>query len=257
MYSFFSLLIIYTAVVGHELPGPHIVNGTDALLGGHPYMVSLRLNNNHFCGGSIIAKRHILTAAHCLTTFSDPKVLKNVTVHAGTNFLTKTGDVYNVKKVIIHPDYDPDLIRNDIGLFHLKTDIVFKDVVQSIPIATTNSTLVGEFCFLIGWGRLKKSGKIPDKLQKLDLKVFSQTDCKILYEDIQDSHICAFSKNGQGACHGDSGSPLVANGIQIGIASFVVPCAVGFPDVYTRVSAFKDWLGQHVNVNTATILSLV
>lgn len=86
---------------------------------------------------------------------SDPKVLKNVTVHAGTNFLTKTGDVYNVKKVIIHPDYDPDLIRNDIGLFHLETDIVFKDVVQSIPIATTNSILVGEFCFLIGWGRLK------------------------------------------------------------------------------------------------------
>lgn len=45
---------------------------------------------------------------------------------------------------------------------------------------------------------------------------------------------------------GDSGSPLVANDIQIGLASFVRPCAIGYPDVYTRVSAFKDWLGEHV-----------
>lgn len=45
---------------------PHIVGGTDAVAGEHPYMVSLRLKNSHFCGGSIVAKRYILTAAHCL-----------------------------------------------------------------------------------------------------------------------------------------------------------------------------------------------
>lgn len=48
---------------------PHIVGGTDALDGAHPYMVSLRLKNRHFCGGSIISKRYILTAAHCLMQY--------------------------------------------------------------------------------------------------------------------------------------------------------------------------------------------
>lgn len=41
---------------------------------------------------------------------------------------------------------------------------------------------------------------------------------------------------------GDSGGPLVVNGSQVGIVSFGRPCAVGYPDVYTRVSSFTSWI---------------
>lgn len=44
---------------------------------------------------------------------------------------------------------------------------------------------------------------------------------------------------------GDSGGPLVVNGVQVGIVSFGQPCAVGKPDVYTRVSSFTSWIEQH------------
>lgn len=44
-------------------------------------------------------------------------------------------------------------------------------------------------------------GKVPDKLQKLNLQVYSQLKCKGSFWNVKDSHICAFSKYGQGACH--------------------------------------------------------
>lgn len=45
---------------------------------------------------------------------------------------------------------------------------------------------------------------------------------------------------------GDSGSPLVVNGTQVGIVSFGRPCAIGYPDVYTRVSSFISWIIQNL-----------
>jgi trypsin len=45
---------------------------------------------------------------------------------------------------------------------------------------------------------------------------------------------------------GDSGSALVANGVQIGIVSFVTPCALGIPDKFVKVSAYQDWIKEHI-----------
>ncbi|XP_011873945.1 PREDICTED: chymotrypsin-1-like [Vollenhovia emeryi] len=246
MHTLFALLIACLAAVSHAVD-PHIVGGTDAEVGAHPYMVSLRKKNSHFCGGSIITKRYILTAAHCLMQFNNPDDLKDVTVHAGTNLLSEAGYVYKPEAAILHPDFNLLLIRNDIGLLRLKTDIEFNKLVQPIPFAKANSVLVGDPCFLTGWGTLKFLGKVPDKLQKLNLKVYSQIKCKLTFFNVVSSHICAFSQYGQGACHGDSGSALVSNGVQIGLASFVNPCAVGSPDVYTRVSSFTNWLAQYIS----------
>lgn len=41
---------------------------------------------------------------------------------------------------------------------------------------------------------------------------------------------------------GDSGGPLVVGNFVVGITSWVIPCALGYPDVYTRVSSFADWI---------------
>ena len=50
---------------------------------------------------------------------------------------------------------------------------------------------------------------------------------------------------------GDSGGPLVADNKVIGIASFVEPCALGVPDVYTRVSAYLSWMKKIMDENSS------
>lgn len=49
---------------------------------------------------------------------------------------------------------------------------------------------------------------------------------------------------------GDSGGALVYGGVQIGIVSWgTLQCArVGFPGVYTRVSAIRQWITEQANV---------
>lgn len=59
-------------------PQPRIVGGRDAEINQFPYQISLRLYNQHICGGSIISKNYIITAAHCVSTFSGNSLRKFV-----------------------------------------------------------------------------------------------------------------------------------------------------------------------------------
>lgn len=43
-----------------------IINGRPARPGQFPYIISLRYDNRHVCGGSIISRDYIVTAAHCV-----------------------------------------------------------------------------------------------------------------------------------------------------------------------------------------------
>lgn len=59
--------------------------------------------------------------------------------------------------------------------------------------------------------------------------------------------ICAYSgRVGAGLCSGDSGGPLIYNNTLIGIASWVVPCGLGFPDGFTRISEYASWIEKHI-----------
>lgn len=61
--------------------------------------------------------------------------------------------------------------------------------------------------------------------------------------------ICAYTGvQERGMCHGDSGGPLVSGEELIGLVSWGVPCALGYPDVFTRTASFQPWIIRHVGV---------
>ncbi|XP_031783595.1 chymotrypsin-2 [Nasonia vitripennis] len=207
---------------------PRIVGGSDAPDGKYPYQVSLRAPSSHLCGGSILNKRWILTAAHCALN----RKHDSLTVVVGTNLLNGgKGQSYKSEYIAWHKDFGM------LGLSH--------DKVQPISLPLEDFTKVDYPVVLTGWGTTRLGGNVPNKLQEIALKVISQTKCKSeLNFPISESH--TLTKSGEGACHGDSGGPLVADGIQIGIVSFGRPCAVGKPDVFTRVFTFLGWIEEQM-----------
>ncbi|XP_003700882.3 chymotrypsin-1-like [Megachile rotundata] len=233
------LFCIFTIVYGY--PESQIVGGRDAPVGMFPYQVSLREDGDHFCGGSIISSRYVLTAAHCVDDYDDPS---NVTVHVGTNLLSSKGDTYRVEKFAFNEKFGTKSALYDIAMIRVDREIVFNDLVRPIPLAAGNNTYEGSECVLSGWGDTKVWGPTPDKLQYINLRIVTQAKCKEAHNNVDGTHICTYTKYGEGACSGDSGSPLVVNGVQVGIVSFGMPCAVGYPDVFTRVSCFASWIKE-------------
>ena len=66
-----------------------VVNGKDATPHSWPWMVSLRHNGRHICGGSLIKGNWVVTAAHCVAR--NPSI-GGYTVVVGKNYLGISSD---------------------------------------------------------------------------------------------------------------------------------------------------------------------
>lgn len=130
---------------------PRIVNGTDAEKGQFPYQVSLRfrLNDAHFCGGSILTDRFILTAAHCNQGFTASPML--VYAILGAYRRTKGGIEYALDKITPHQEWDGAKIKNDISLLRTAKKITFNEYIQPIALPTQETPSDTEVV-LSGWG---------------------------------------------------------------------------------------------------------
>ncbi|XP_035910216.1 chymotrypsin-1-like [Anopheles stephensi] len=216
-----------------------VVGGADAAPGAFPYQVSLQGLFGHSCGGAIVDRQWVLTAAHCVQ-FSVPKVMK---VLVGTTQLNAGGQRYGVEKFFSHSRYNQPKFHNDIALVKLNATLEYGEFVQ--PIAYSERELPENATLrMTGWGLLSTVGPIPTNLQTIELKYVPYEECRRLLEgDVVDiGHLCTLTKEGEGVCFGDSGGPLAYDGKLVGVANFAVPCAKGFPDGFARVSYYHDWI---------------
>ncbi|KAF7991036.1 hypothetical protein HCN44_000841 [Aphidius gifuensis] len=237
--------VIETFVGGHALFQTRILGGENASDGEFPYMVSLRRDGLHFCGGAIISPRHILTAAHCFVGKADPPYITNLTVVSGAVKKRYHGQSHNVLKVTVHPNFTRGFEarwRDDIAVLTVSQKIVVNNRQSSIPLPTQDTP--GDVtAVLTGWGQLSSTDFIePDVLQKRHVRILKNKDCNDKNSRMLDSQICGYDGEGTGFCNGDSGSPLVYNDEVVGIVSFSVLCGLGYPDLYTRVYHYLDFI---------------
>jgi secreted trypsin-like serine protease len=230
-----------------------IVGGVDVPNEERPWMASIQFNQNHFCGGSLIANRWVLTAAHCVEDISGTNI-DSLSVRADfTDLSTNTGKDAKVKSVHVHKSYaQPNSSAADLALLELSSGI---NGIQYLKLATQQimaaSGQPGDPASVSGWGALKEGGNSPVRLQKVDVPIVSNKDCnaeKAYNGLITETELCAgYAQGKKDSCQGDSGGPLVVENkgdyYQAGIVSWGEGCAQ--PNkygVYTRVSAFNDWI---------------
>ncbi|XP_069072423.1 transmembrane protease serine 9 [Pleurodeles waltl] len=229
-----------------------IVGGSNAAPGEFPWQVSLRENNEHFCGATIVNEKWLVSAAHCFNDYQDPAVwsaILGTTTMSGTDSSSVTA---MITQIIKHPLYNPDSADYDVAVLELDSPLVFNKYIQ--PICLPSPTYVfpdGMSCVISGWGYISEDNPIkPENLQHASVTLLNQTLCNELYRHaITNQMVCAGYLNGKvDSCQGDSGGPLACEAspgkfFLAGIVSWGVGCAEARrPGVYTRVTRVRNWI---------------
>uniref|UniRef100_A0A3Q3EJU9 Serine protease 27-like n=1 Tax=Labrus bergylta TaxID=56723 RepID=A0A3Q3EJU9_9LABR len=249
------LNIFLPAVCGIAPLNTRIVGGENAAAGAWPWQVSLHRRGSHFCGGSLINSKWVLSAAHCFSSTSTFSLVVYLGRH--TQQLLNFNEVSrNVIQIINHPDYDVSPNDSDMSLLELSTEVTFTDYIKPVCLAASDSVFnAGTTCWVTGWGTIQTDVPLgfPQTLQEVSVPIVSNTQCSQSYASITSNMICAgLEEGGKDSCQGDSGGPLVCQSgsmwVEAGVVSFGRGCALAsFPGVYARVSSFEDWIKGHVS----------
>uniref|UniRef100_A0A8C6VIY4 Peptidase S1 domain-containing protein n=1 Tax=Naja naja TaxID=35670 RepID=A0A8C6VIY4_NAJNA len=263
MFLFLSSQALQRPTCGRFIPSSRIVGGTEAEVGSWPWQASIQILESHLCGGTLIASRWVLTAAHCFVSLSDPSLF---TILLGSYNLSNPGPesvLVNVKQIIMHSNYTALINGTDIALMELESPVNFTQRIQ--PACLPGSSIVFPprlGCWVAGWGNIKPNVPLPEPelLQEVLLPLIDRATCEALYSDfkkpgmmtvIKDDMICAgYMEGGKDACQADSGGPLLCpwNGdwVLAGIVSWGDVCAAPKrPGIYIQVSAHTSWILRH------------
>ncbi|XP_053922225.1 transmembrane protease serine 6 isoform X3 [Cuculus canorus] len=205
---------------GLQAPLSRIVGGANSVEGEWPWQASLQVRGRHICGGTLIADRWVVSAAHC---FQDERLA--------------SASIWTV--------YLGKYLQNSTS----HTEVSFKPICLPPP---SHIFEPGLHCWITGWGALKEGGHISNVLQKVDVQLIQHDVCSEAYHYmISPRMLCAGYQQGKkDACQGDSGGPLACKEpsgrwFLAGLVSWGMGCAR--PDhygVYTRITQVLGWMNQ-------------
>ncbi|NWS18856.1 TMPS6 protease, partial [Pachyramphus minor] len=232
-----------------------IVGGLNSVEGEWPWQASLQVRGRHICGGTLIADRWVVSAAHC---FQDERLASPSiwTVYLGKYFQNATSHTevsFKVIRLFLHPYYEEDSHDYDVALLQLDHPVIISPVIQPICLpAPSHFFEPGLHCWITGWGALKEGGHISNSLQKVDVQLIQQNICSEAYHYmITPRMLCAgYYKGKKDACQGDSGGPLACKEpsgrwFLAGLVSWGMGCAhSNHYGVYTRITQVLGWINQ-------------
>ncbi|XP_049536358.1 protein masquerade [Anopheles darlingi] len=243
-----------------------VVGGEDGENGEWCWQVALINSlNQYLCGAALIGTQWVLTAAHCVTNI----------VRSGDAIYVRVGDydltrkygspgaqTLRVATTYIHHNHNSQTLDNDIALLKLHGQAELRDGVCLVCLPARGvSHAAGKRCTVTGYGYMGEAGPIPLRVREAEIPIVSDAECIRKVNAVTEkifilpaSSFCAGGEEGNDACQGDGGGPLVCQDDGFyelaGLVSWGFGCGrVDVPGVYVKVSSFIGWINQIISVN--------
>uniref|UniRef100_A0A670XW30 Peptidase S1 domain-containing protein n=1 Tax=Pseudonaja textilis TaxID=8673 RepID=A0A670XW30_PSETE len=123
-----------------------IVGGEEAVPYSWPWQASLQILDEYICGGAVLTRTWIVTAAHCLKKDECflPALLLYYSYHK---------EQILVKQYIAHPDFNTSTLDSDIALVELTEPLEFNHYVHPVCLPEQDEKIEpSRICVITGWG---------------------------------------------------------------------------------------------------------
>ncbi|XP_060636575.2 serine protease 27-like [Anolis sagrei] len=256
------LQLIPAQVCGQPVISGRIVGGQAATNGAWPWQVTVLRSTYFICGGSLIDKEWVLSAAHCFYKATNPD--EYLLLFGAYELLNLSNDVgvRRVKRIILHNDYNgDDDSSGDVALLQLSSPVDFTNNILPACLPESSAEFYANTdCWVTGWGNTQYEVPLnkPMTLQEVNLPLIKRETCNSYYNKrpvqglssnpVKADMFCAgYERGGKDSCQGDSGGPLVCkvqeSWFQAGIVSWGVGCAKpNYPGVYASVPYYSTWI---------------
>lgn len=239
--------------INGRIKNPSYVDGNSEF-GEYPWQAAILKKDPkesvYVCGGTLIDNNHIITAAHCVKTYSGfdlrvrlggkfgtPRMSEQCKLKLFLFLLITEWDVNHdvefypyverdVISVHVHPEYYAGTLDNDLAILKLNQPVDFSGTPHISPACLPDkfTDFTRQRCWTTGWGKDNWDyGKYQNILKEVDVPIIDQNTCQNQLRQtrlgynyaLNPGFICAGGEEGKDACKGDGGGPLVCerNGV--------------------------------------------